>query len=88
MSFAVVCAVNALSSHVVNKDLEEIVSNFRGFYRELTSDGQLRWVRGTLWSVAVKWMATNVNLCYEHTVRTLVNVFLYKDRCVVMSRER
>uniref|UniRef100_A0A8C8SKH6 Mitochondrial enolase superfamily member 1 n=1 Tax=Pelusios castaneus TaxID=367368 RepID=A0A8C8SKH6_9SAUR len=40
----VVCAVNALSSHVVNKDLEEIVSNFRGFYRELTSDGQLRWI--------------------------------------------
>ncbi|XP_038246144.1 mitochondrial enolase superfamily member 1 isoform X2 [Dermochelys coriacea] len=40
----VVCAVNALSIHVVNKDLEEIVSDFRGFYRQLTSDGQLRWI--------------------------------------------
>ncbi|XP_054841950.1 mitochondrial enolase superfamily member 1 isoform X1 [Eublepharis macularius] len=40
----VVCAVNALSIHVVDKDLDEIISNFRGFYRQLTSDGQLRWI--------------------------------------------
>uniref|UniRef100_A0A8D0KEY7 Enolase superfamily member 1 n=1 Tax=Salvator merianae TaxID=96440 RepID=A0A8D0KEY7_SALMN len=40
----VVCAVNALSVHVVNKDLDDIIGNFRGFYRELTSDGQLRWI--------------------------------------------
>ncbi|XP_074843456.1 mitochondrial enolase superfamily member 1 isoform X3 [Carettochelys insculpta] len=40
----VVCAVNALSIHVVNKNLEEIVSDFRGFYRQLTNDGQLRWI--------------------------------------------
>ncbi|XP_053098914.1 mitochondrial enolase superfamily member 1 isoform X3 [Hemicordylus capensis] len=40
----VVCAVNALSVHVVNKDLDEIIGNFRGFYRQLTSDGQLRWI--------------------------------------------
>ncbi|XP_075777030.1 mitochondrial enolase superfamily member 1 isoform X2 [Pelodiscus sinensis] len=46
----VVCAVNALSIHVVNKDLEEIVGDFRGFYRQLTSDGQLRW---PLWKLLV-----------------------------------
>ncbi|XP_021120847.1 mitochondrial enolase superfamily member 1 isoform X2 [Heterocephalus glaber] len=40
----VVCAVNALAHHVLHKDLRDIVSNFRGFYRELTSDGQLRWI--------------------------------------------
>ncbi|XP_008580909.1 PREDICTED: mitochondrial enolase superfamily member 1 [Galeopterus variegatus] len=40
----VVCAVNALAHHVLNKDLRDIVSDFRGFYRQLTSDGQLRWI--------------------------------------------
>ncbi|XP_030068839.1 mitochondrial enolase superfamily member 1 isoform X2 [Microcaecilia unicolor] len=40
----VVCAVKAFAAHVVNKELEEIVGNFRGFYRQLTSDGQLRWI--------------------------------------------
>jgi L-fuconate dehydratase len=40
----VVCAVNALAHHVLHKDLRDIVSDFRGFYRQLTSDGQLRWV--------------------------------------------
>ncbi|XP_010636997.1 mitochondrial enolase superfamily member 1 isoform X3 [Fukomys damarensis] len=40
----VVCAVNALAHHVLHKDLGDIVGNFRGFYRELTSDGQLRWI--------------------------------------------
>ncbi|XP_043835148.1 mitochondrial enolase superfamily member 1 isoform X1 [Dromiciops gliroides] len=40
----VVCAVNALSRHVLNKDLGDIVRDFRGFYRQLTSDGQLRWI--------------------------------------------
>ncbi|XP_011911582.1 PREDICTED: mitochondrial enolase superfamily member 1 isoform X3 [Cercocebus atys] len=39
----VVCAVNALAHHVLNKDLKDIVGDFRGFYRQLTSDGQLRW---------------------------------------------
>ncbi|XP_077876494.1 mitochondrial enolase superfamily member 1-like isoform X4 [Ictidomys tridecemlineatus] len=39
----VVCAVNALAHHVLHKDLKDIVSDFRGFYRQLTSDGQLRW---------------------------------------------
>ncbi|KAG7268621.1 hypothetical protein CRUP_020054 [Coryphaenoides rupestris] len=29
---------------VVGKTLEEIVGNFRGFYRLLTSDGQMRWI--------------------------------------------
>ncbi|MEE6464333.1 hypothetical protein FKM82_006232 [Ascaphus truei] len=40
----VVCAVKALSAHVVGKELEDIVKNFRDFYRQLTSDGQLRWI--------------------------------------------
>uniref|UniRef100_J3QSB6 Enolase superfamily member 1 n=1 Tax=Homo sapiens TaxID=9606 RepID=J3QSB6_HUMAN len=40
----VVCAVNALAHHVLNKDLKDIVGDFRGFYRQLTSDGQLRWI--------------------------------------------
>ncbi|KAM4606609.1 mitochondrial enolase superfamily member 1 isoform 1-T1 [Polymixia lowei] len=40
----VVCAVEALSGLVVGKSLEEIVSDFRGFYRLLTSDGQMRWI--------------------------------------------
>ncbi|XP_071768213.2 mitochondrial enolase superfamily member 1 isoform X1 [Centroberyx gerrardi] len=40
----VVCAVEALAGLVVGKSLEEIVSDFRGFYRLLTSDGQMRWI--------------------------------------------
>uniref|UniRef100_A0A3P8XTV6 Mitochondrial enolase superfamily member 1 n=1 Tax=Esox lucius TaxID=8010 RepID=A0A3P8XTV6_ESOLU len=40
----VVCAVEALSALVVGKSLEEIVSDFRGFYRLLSSDGQMRWI--------------------------------------------
>ncbi|KAK2094583.1 Mitochondrial enolase super member 1 [Saguinus oedipus] len=40
----VVCAVNALAHHVLNKDLSDIVGDFRGFYRQLASDGQLRWI--------------------------------------------
>lgn len=41
---AVVCAVEALAGLVVGKSLQQIVSDFRGFYRLLTSDGQMRWV--------------------------------------------
>lgn len=44
MNSAVVCAVEALAELVVGKSLQEIVGDFRGFYRLLTSDGQLRWV--------------------------------------------
>nr|XP_006634369.1 PREDICTED: mitochondrial enolase superfamily member 1 [Lepisosteus oculatus] len=40
----VVCAVQALSSLVIGKDSEEIVNDFRSFYRLLTSDGQMRWL--------------------------------------------
>ncbi|KAF7246309.1 Mitochondrial enolase superfamily member 1 [Varanus komodoensis] len=40
----VVSAVYVLAAHVVNKDLDEIIGDFRGFYRQLTSDGQLRWI--------------------------------------------
>lgn len=50
---AVLCAVKALAGLVVGKSLQEIVSNFRGFYRLLTSDGQMRWVRAT--SNKYKW---------------------------------
>lgn len=41
----VVCAVEALAKLVVGKSWQEIVSDFRGFYRLLTSESQLRWVR-------------------------------------------
>lgn len=44
---AVVCAVRALAGLVVGKSLQEIVSDFRGFYRLLSSDGQMRWVRAS-----------------------------------------
>lgn len=44
---AVVCAVEALAGLVIGRSLEEIVSDFRGFYRLLTSDGQMRWVRAS-----------------------------------------
>ncbi|XP_026868954.2 mitochondrial enolase superfamily member 1 isoform X1 [Electrophorus electricus] len=40
----VVCAVEALSSLVIGKTLEEIVTDFSAFYRLLTSDGQMRWI--------------------------------------------
>ncbi|XP_034026764.1 mitochondrial enolase superfamily member 1 isoform X1 [Thalassophryne amazonica] len=40
----VVCAVEALAGLVVGKSLQEIVGDFRGFYRLLTSDGQMRWL--------------------------------------------
>ncbi|CAG5896197.1 unnamed protein product [Menidia menidia] len=40
----VVCAVQALAGLVVGKTLQEIVSDFRRFYRLLTSDGQMRWL--------------------------------------------
>ncbi|MBN3307368.1 ENOF1 enolase, partial [Amia calva] len=40
----VVCAVKALSAFVIGKHLEDIVDDFRGFYRLLTSDGQMRWI--------------------------------------------
>lgn len=41
----VVCAVEALAKLVVGKSWQEIVGDFRGFYRLLTSESQLRWVR-------------------------------------------
>uniref|UniRef100_A0A3Q2UD78 Mitochondrial enolase superfamily member 1 n=1 Tax=Fundulus heteroclitus TaxID=8078 RepID=A0A3Q2UD78_FUNHE len=40
----VVCAVQALAGLIVGTSLQDIVSNFRGFYRLLTSDGQMRWL--------------------------------------------
>uniref|UniRef100_A0AAY5EKP9 Mitochondrial enolase superfamily member 1 n=1 Tax=Electrophorus electricus TaxID=8005 RepID=A0AAY5EKP9_ELEEL len=49
----VVCAVEALSSLVIGKTLEEIVTDFSAFYRLLTSDGQMRWVNWPLWKLLV-----------------------------------
>ncbi|KAI1889135.1 hypothetical protein AGOR_G00175950 [Albula goreensis] len=40
----VVCAVEALSTFVVGKCLKDITSDFRSFYRLITSDGQMRWL--------------------------------------------
>ncbi|TMS08964.1 Mitochondrial enolase superfamily member 1 [Larimichthys crocea] len=40
----VVCAVEALAGLVVGKSLQEIVNDFRGFYRLLSSDSQMRWL--------------------------------------------
>ncbi|KAG2458220.1 COL12 protein, partial [Polypterus senegalus] len=40
----VVCAVKALSPLVLGKRFGDIVNDFRGFYRLLTSDGQMRWI--------------------------------------------
>lgn len=37
--------MEAFAGLVVGKSLQEIVSDFRGFYRLLTSDSQMRWVR-------------------------------------------
>src|SRR6185436_19858534 len=40
----VVAAVRALEHHVVGKHLDDILRDFRAFYRELTVDKQLRWL--------------------------------------------
>lgn len=40
----VVCAVEALKRHVVGRDLDDIIGDMRGFYRDLTTDNQLRWL--------------------------------------------
>src|SRR5215210_2981826 len=40
----VVAAVHALKHHVVGRRLDDIITNFREFYRELTVDKQLRWL--------------------------------------------
>lgn len=40
----VVAAVEALSPLVIGKRVESIFGNFAGFWRELTSDSQLRWI--------------------------------------------
>lgn len=39
-----VAAVHALEHHVIGRRLDDIVSNFRAFYRDLTLDKQLRWL--------------------------------------------
>jgi L-fuconate dehydratase len=39
-----VAAANALAPLVVGRSLEEITADFRGFYRRLTQDPQLRWI--------------------------------------------
>ncbi|XP_054141112.1 mitochondrial enolase superfamily member 1 [Melozone crissalis] len=44
LCLAVICAVKAFFIHVVNRDMGEIVNNFEGFSRELTSNRQLCWI--------------------------------------------
>ena len=39
-----VAAVHALKHHVIGRRLDDIVRDFRGFYRDLTVDKQLRWL--------------------------------------------
>jgi L-fuconate dehydratase len=39
-----VAAAGALARLVVGRELEEITADFRGFYRRLTQDPQLRWI--------------------------------------------
>jgi L-fuconate dehydratase len=39
-----VAAVNALAPLIVGKKLEDISANMGGFWREITSDSQLRWI--------------------------------------------
>jgi L-fuconate dehydratase len=40
----VVAAINALRPFVVGRQLESIAADMKTFYRQLTSDGQLRWI--------------------------------------------
>lgn len=40
----VVCCVKALSPIVLGRNLNDIFSNFSGFWRELTSESQMRWI--------------------------------------------
>lgn len=40
----VVAAINALKPFVEGRELESITSDMRTFWRQLTSDGQLRWI--------------------------------------------
>ena len=56
---------------MLNKDLGDIVGDFRGFYRQLTSDGQLRWVRclalqnysvNNIPEVSSPWIVTTVKI--------------------------
>jgi L-alanine-DL-glutamate epimerase-like enolase superfamily enzyme len=40
----VVSAVKSLSKIIVGRDLGDIFSNFAGFWRDITSETQLRWI--------------------------------------------
>jgi L-fuconate dehydratase len=40
----VVAAVHALKHHVLGRQLDDVVTNMRSFYRDLTVDKQLRWL--------------------------------------------
>jgi L-fuconate dehydratase len=39
-----VAAIEALSSHVMNRSFDTITNNFGSFYKQLTGDSQLRWL--------------------------------------------
>ncbi|XP_023240228.1 mitochondrial enolase superfamily member 1-like [Centruroides sculpturatus] len=40
----VACCINALTPIVVGRNLNHIFSNFAGFWREITSESQMRWI--------------------------------------------
>lgn len=57
--------MNALAHHVLNKDLGDIVGDFRGFYRQLTSDGQLRWVRDLIFKMFLQVILLRSKMCFD-----------------------
>nr|XP_023503305.1 mitochondrial enolase superfamily member 1 isoform X2 [Equus caballus] len=85
----VVCAVNALAHHVLHKDLKDIVGDFRAFYRQLTSDGQLRW---PLWKLLVdmdpRTLLSCIDFRYITDVLTEEEAFEILQKGQVGKKER
>ncbi|XP_011911581.1 PREDICTED: mitochondrial enolase superfamily member 1 isoform X2 [Cercocebus atys] len=77
----VVCAVNALAHHVLNKDLKDIVGDFRGFYRQLTSDGQLRW---PVWKLLVDMDPRMLVSCIDF--RYITDVLTEEDALEILQK--
>jgi L-fuconate dehydratase len=44
----VLAAAKALEFKVKGRNIDDILSNFAAFWRELTSESQLRWVRSRI----------------------------------------
>ncbi|XP_062377035.1 mitochondrial enolase superfamily member 1 isoform X2 [Sardina pilchardus] len=58
----VVCAVQALRPLVLGKTLDDITTDFRSFYRLLTSDGQMRW---PVWKLLVDMTPEQLVSCID-----------------------